>query len=60
MTQADLARCRYRLGEVIDYKEEQVLVVDLGPATTSRVVPRPGCPSRRIVKRCVRAGTIEQ
>lgn len=31
LTAADLARCRHRLGEIIDHKIDQVLFVDLGP-----------------------------
>jgi CRISPR-associated protein Cas2 len=31
LTPADLARCRHRLGEIIDHREDQVLFVDLGP-----------------------------
>lgn len=31
MTATDLARCRHRLGEIIDHREDQVLFVDLGP-----------------------------
>jgi CRISPR-associated protein Cas2 len=30
-TPTDLARCRHRLGEVIDHEQDQVLFVDLGP-----------------------------
>ena len=32
LTQADLARCRHRLSDVIDHRKDQVLFVDLGPA----------------------------
>jgi CRISPR-associated protein Cas2 len=32
LTQADLARCRGDLDEIIDHDEDQVLFVDLGPA----------------------------
>jgi CRISPR-associated protein Cas2 len=31
MTSADLVRCRHRLAEIIDHREDQVLFVDLGP-----------------------------
>ncbi len=31
MTEADLHRCRHRLGDIIDHREDQVLFVDLGP-----------------------------
>jgi CRISPR-associated protein Cas2 len=31
LTQADLARCRHLLSEVIHHREDQVLFVDLGP-----------------------------
>ncbi len=30
-TSSDLARCRFRLGEVINHRDDQVLFVDLGP-----------------------------
>lgn len=30
LTQADLARCRYLLNEIINHREDQVLFVDLG------------------------------
>jgi hypothetical protein len=30
LTQADLARCQFRLSETIDHREDQVLFVDLG------------------------------
>lgn len=32
LSRADLARCRHRLSEIIDRKEDQVLFIDLGPA----------------------------
>jgi CRISPR-associated protein Cas2 len=32
LTPADLARCRHRLGELIDHSVDQVLFVDLGPS----------------------------
>ena len=32
LSRADLARCRQRLIDIIDRKEDQVLFVDLGPA----------------------------
>lgn len=32
MTEADLARCRHALGQVIDHRKDQVLFVDLGPS----------------------------
>lgn len=31
LTAADLARCRHRLGDIIDHTMDQVLFVDLGP-----------------------------
>lgn len=31
-TPTDLARCRHRLSEIINHREDQVLFVDLGPA----------------------------
>ncbi len=51
LTPADLARCRYRLSEIIDHREDQVLFVDLGPAegrgdrviTALLAVPRSSC-----------------
>ena len=32
MTKADLVRCRYTLGKLIDQRKDQVIFVDLGPA----------------------------
>jgi CRISPR-associated protein Cas2 len=32
MTPTDLARCRHRLSEIIDHRQDQVLFVDLGPS----------------------------
>lgn len=31
LSRGDLARCRYRLSEIIDHREDQVIFVDLGP-----------------------------
>ena len=31
LTPSDVARCRYRLGTIIDHRVDQVLFVDLGP-----------------------------
>jgi CRISPR-associated protein Cas2 len=32
LTPTDLARCRHRLSEIINHRDDQVLFVDLGPA----------------------------
>lgn len=32
LTKADLVRCRSVLGSIIDFKKDQVIFVDLGPA----------------------------
>ena len=55
MTQADLARCRYRLGEVIDDKEDQVLFVELGPTEGrgDRVITALGKPYSPIDSPCI-------
>ena len=55
LTQADLARCRHRLSDVIDYKEDQVLFVDLGPAEGrgDRVITALGKPYTPIDSPCI-------
>jgi len=55
LTQADLARCRHRLSEVINYKEDQVLFVDLGPAEGrgDRVITALGKPYTPIDSPCI-------
>jgi CRISPR-associated protein Cas2 len=55
LTQADLARCRHRLSEVINYKKDQVLFVDLGPAEGrgDRVITALGKPYSPIDSPCI-------
>jgi CRISPR-associated protein Cas2 len=55
LTQADLARCRHRLSEVINHKEDQVLFVDLGPAEGrgDRVITALGKPYTPIDSPCI-------
>lgn len=55
LTQADLARCRHRLGEVINYREDQVLFVNLGPADGrgDRVITALGKPYSPIDSPCI-------
>jgi CRISPR-associated protein Cas2 len=55
LTQADLARCRHRLSEIINHKEDQVLFVDLGPAEGrgDRVITALGKPYTPIDAPCI-------
>lgn len=55
LSQADLARCRYRLSEIIDHREDQVLFVDLGPADGrgDRVITALGRPYSSIDSPCI-------
>ena len=55
LTQADLARCRHRPGEVIDHREDQVLFVDLGLAEGhgDRVITALGKPYSPIDRPCI-------
>ncbi|PHQ36277.1 CRISPR-associated endonuclease Cas2 [Rhodopirellula bahusiensis] len=36
LTETDLLRCKAELAEIIHHKEDQVLVIDLGPAASRR------------------------
>jgi CRISPR-associated protein Cas2 len=55
LTQSDLARCRHRLSDVINHKEDQVLFVDLGPAEGrgDRVITALGTPYSPIDSPCI-------
>lgn len=54
-TQADLARCRHLLSEIIHHKEDQVLFVDLGPVEGrgDRVISALGKPYTPIDSPCL-------
>jgi CRISPR-associated protein Cas2 len=54
-TPTDLVRCRHRLSEVIDHKQDQVLFVDLGPAEGrgDRVITAIGRPYSPIDTPCI-------
>lgn len=55
LTQADLARCRYLLSDVIDHREDQVLFVDLGPVEGrgDRVITALGRPYAPVDAPCI-------
>jgi CRISPR-associated protein Cas2 len=55
MTQTDLVRCRHRLGQIIDHREDQVLFVDLGPAEGrgDRVITALGKPYTPVDAPCI-------
>lgn len=46
MTPSDVLRCRHRLGQIINHREDQVLFVDLGPeeGRGDRVITALGVP----------------
>jgi len=55
LTQADLARCRHLLSDIIHHREDQVLFVDLGPAEGrgDRVITALGKPYTSIDSPCI-------
>jgi CRISPR-associated protein Cas2 len=55
MSRADLARCRHRLSDIIDKREDQVLFVDLGPVEGrgDRVITALGKPYSPIDAPCI-------
>jgi len=54
-TPVDLARCRHSLNEIIKHSEDQVLFVNLGPATGrgKRVITTIGLPYSPIDAPCI-------
>ena len=56
--QADLAQCQHQLSTIIDYREDQVLFVDLGPAEGrgDRVITALGKPYSPIDSPCIIVG----
>lgn len=55
LSQADLARCRHRLSEIIDHRKDQVLFVDLGPVggRGDRVITALGRPYSSLDSSCI-------
>lgn len=58
LNQAELVRCRHRLGQIIDHKKDQVLFVDLGPSDGrgDRVITALGKPYSSFDAPCIIAG----
>ena len=58
LTQADLARCRHLLSDIIDHREDQVLFVDLGPVEGrgDRVISALGKPYAPFDAPCIVVG----
>lgn len=61
-TLSDLARCRHRLSEIIDHREDQVLFVDLGPVEGrgDRVITALGRPYTHIDAPCLVVGALDE
>jgi CRISPR-associated protein Cas2 len=61
-TAADLARCRHRLGEIIDHRIDQVLFVDLGPVEGrgERVITALGKPYAPFDSPCIIVDGIKE
>ena len=62
LTQADLARCRHLLSQIIDHREDQVLFVDLGPVEGrgDRVISALGKPYAPFDAPCIIVGRREE
>ena len=61
-TQADLARCRHLLSQIVDHGEDQVLFVDLGPVEGrgDRVISALGKPYAPFDAPCIVVGRRDE